>query len=117
MGRYRDRTARLATEAVGALPGAEAEGGLSSIEVQAENPVMLRAKVAVKYMVSKGGTGPKAATMRIVNKIVSEALTDASDVPPEIAEFYMKQLSAMIYWVATGETAGDIPMPEDFKTE
>lgn len=78
---------------------------------------MRRARVAVTYMVSKGGAGPKATTMRIVNKIVSEALSDAGDVPPEIAEFYMKQLSSMIYWVATGENAGDIPLPEDFVKE
>lgn len=79
-----------------------------------DNPVMARASRAISYMVSKG-QGGKQATMKIVTKIVSEALSDASEVPPEIAEFYMKQLSAMIWWVATGEEAGEIPLPSDFK--
>jgi hypothetical protein len=76
---------------------------------------MERASRAISYMVNKGEGGGKKATMRIVTKIVSEALTDASEVPPEIAEFYMKQLSAMIWWVATGSQAGEIPLPDDFK--
>jgi hypothetical protein len=79
------------------------------------NPVMERASRAISYMVSKGEKGGKQTTMKIVTKIVSEALSDASEVPPEIAEFYMKQLSAMIWWVATGQQAGDIPLPEDFR--
>jgi hypothetical protein len=77
---------------------------------------MARAKVAVAYMVGKGSGSPKASTMRIVNKIVQEALEDASEVPAEIAEFYMCQLSAMIRWVATGEDSGEYPLPEDFTT-
>jgi hypothetical protein len=82
--------------------------------VELDNPVLQRAQVAISYMVSKGESGGKARTLRVVTKIVTEALSDASEVPPEIAEFYMKQLSAMIWWVATGKEAGDIPMPEDF---
>jgi hypothetical protein len=72
--------------------------------------------VAVKYLVSRGSSTAKSSTMRIVTKIVTEALEDASDVPPPIAEFYMKQLSAMIFWVATGTQNEDIPLPEDFTT-
>ena len=113
MGRYRDRTAKLRLEKDRANPEADSQ---FSTEVQVNNPVMQRAKVAVTYMVSKGGNSPKASTMRIVNKIVQEALIDASDVPPEIAEFYMCQLSAMIRWVATGEDSGEYPLPEDFTT-
>jgi hypothetical protein len=75
---------------------------------------MQRARVAVAYMVSKGKDGNKSATWRIVNKIVAEAITDASEIPPVIAEFYMKQLSALMFWVACGEWSADIPKPEDF---
>jgi hypothetical protein len=67
-------------------------------------------------MVAKGqnSSNGKSATMRVVTKIVTEALSDASDVPPAIAEFYMKQLSAMIWWTATGESLEEMPLPEDF---
>jgi hypothetical protein len=75
---------------------------------------MQRARVAVAYMVSKGANSSKSATLRIVNKIVAEAITDASEIPAPIAEFYMKQLSALMFWVACGEWSADIPKPEDF---
>jgi len=75
---------------------------------------MQRASVAIAYMIDKGSKGDRKPVMRIVTKIVREALEDASEVPPSIAEFYMKQLSAMIYWVACGEMSDEIPMPEDF---
>jgi hypothetical protein len=111
MGTYLTRTGKHA----------KPEVSLSSTGEPAEsdyaiNPVIARSAVAVKYMISKGqnSSGAKAGTMRIVTKIVTEALSDASDVPPAIAEFYMKQLAAMIWWTATGEALEGMPLPEDF---
>jgi hypothetical protein len=117
MGSYRTRTAKHADSTL-TRPLLGTEGGTSSstTEVLADNPVMRRAAVAVQYMISKGDKSSKAVYMRIVSKIVTEALSDASEVPPEIAEFYMKQLSAMIWWVGTGDAPTDIPMPDDFVT-
>lgn len=108
MGSYLRRTSGRSAEKKD-----QTDQSFSTVE-QVDNPVMNRAGRAISYMVSKGENGGKQATMKIVTKIVREALSDASEVPPEIAEFYMKQLSAMIWWVATGEEAGEIPLPEDF---
>jgi hypothetical protein len=85
-------------------------------ELLEDNPVMQRAATAISYMISKGNAagGDRKPVMRIVSKIVREALVDASEVPPAIAEFYMKQLSAMIWWVACGEASPEVPLPEDF---
>ena len=79
------------------------------------NPVFDRAKLAISFMVSKGQKGEQSTKIKIVNKIVGEALRDASEVPPAIAEFYMKQLSALVWWIATGDKNPDIPFPEDFE--
>ena len=107
MGQYLTRTGRHAKPEVSlSSTGEPAE---SDYEI---NPVVARAAVAVRYMLSKGNG--KSSTMRVVTKIVTEGLQDASDVPPAIAEFYMRQLSTMMFWVATGESRDDEPMPEDF---
>ncbi len=77
------------------------------------NPVMDRAKIAIDYMCSKGNSKP---AIKIVNKLVGEALRDASEVPPAIAEFYMKQLALMIFWVGSGDKPDfGVPWPEDFE--
>jgi len=67
-------------------------------------------------MVGRAGN-TRPGTLRIVSKIVAEAISDANEIPPEIAEFYMKQLSGLIFWVATGEWNSDTPKPEDFTGE
>jgi hypothetical protein len=94
---------------------------LSSIipELDEANPVTRRAAVAMRYMLAKGGNASSAhsAAMRIVGKICAEAIQDASEVPPAIAEFYMTQLSAIMFWVATGERRDDAVLPEDFDIE
>jgi hypothetical protein len=81
---------------------------------------MKRAAIAIAYMIEKGNnSGDRKPVMKIVTKIVREALIDASEVPEPIAEFYMKQLSAMIYWVATGDVTNDMStmLPEDFSAQ
>jgi hypothetical protein len=73
----------------------------------------------MRYMLAKGQSSSRSGVMRVVGKICAEAISDASEVPAPIAEFYMKQLSAMMYWVATGDNpaALDMPLPEDFNVE
>jgi hypothetical protein len=107
MGRYLSRTAGQS-------------GQSSTIPAPDDtNPVTKRAAVAMQYMLTKGQNSSKVGVMRVVGKICAEAIEDASEVPPAIAEFYMKQLSAMMYWVATGDNpaALNMPLPEDFNVE
>lgn len=77
-------------------------------------------EIALQYMLSKGnGIAGKQMTMRIISKIMGEAIEDMyeSGIHPEIAALYIKQLSAMTYWIAEGTWNTNIPVPEDFDFE
>jgi hypothetical protein len=114
MGKYLERTSGKTTIS---LP---TEGQSSTIPEPADAPVFKRLEVALQYMVSKGnGLQNKQMTMRIITKIMREALEDmySSGLHPDIASMYMKQLAAMIYWVSDGSWNTEIPMPEDFKLD
>lgn len=86
----------------------------STTLVQADAPVIQRLQTVVKYVSSMVPKGAKGAS--IVNRVASEMLLDVTEIPPEFVEFYVKQLSVLLYWTATGETLDDMPLPEDFKT-
>jgi hypothetical protein len=62
--------------------------------------------------------GKQPAKVRIVTKIITEALDDVNDVPTAIGELYCKQLSMLLWWVATGEKRADMTdWPDDFDTD
>lgn len=50
----------------------------------------------------------------IVNRVVREMLSELSEVPPVMVEFYSKQAAAMIYWISSGEENPDVPLPDNF---
>jgi hypothetical protein len=50
---------------------------------------------------------------KIIGRIIGEALSDMSDTPDAVLEFYMTQLSGIVYWCATGDIPEEIPMPPD----
>lgn len=86
----------------------------STTLVQADAPVIKRLQTVVKYVSGMVPKGAKGAG--IVNRVASEMLLDVTEIPPEFVEFYVKQLSVLLYWTATGETLDDMPLPEDFTT-
>lgn len=71
-------------------------------------------------MLDKGnGLAGKQMTMRIITKIMNEALEDMRDsgMHPDVMSFYIKQLSALTYWIADGTWNSQIPIPDDFQLE
>lgn len=113
MGKYLDRTSGK-TDAGIQLPQSQESSTLAQDE---DNPVFHRLQLALKYMVSKGnGIQGKGMTMKIVTKIMNEALEDMRDsgLHPDVMSMYIKQLSAMTSWIADGKWQTEIPMPEDF---
>lgn len=78
-------------------------------------PVIRRIKLVVSYIASMANKS--TGVPPLVSKIVAEMLGDLSDVPPEIVAFYTKQVSALLYWVASGEAMDELPLPEGFETE
>jgi hypothetical protein len=111
MGRYLDRTNKQQTII---LP----PGRSSITPVQDDAPVYARLKTALSYMIAKGQgvQGSRSMTMKIITKIMNEAMEDMRDsgLAPEIASMYMKQLGTMVNWVADGTWDESVPMPEDF---
>lgn len=61
------------------------------------------------------GKNPRVIFM--LNKLVADALEEASEVPPEILEFYMGQAAATLLWAATGQTVPSMPLPDDFPVQ
>jgi len=108
VGKYLDRTRKQGTIQV----------PTSTILEQDEPLVYVRLRAALGYMISKGGglKGPRAMSMRVITKIMNEAMEDMRDagLAPEIASMYMSQLGTMINWVADGTWNDSVPMPEDF---
>jgi hypothetical protein len=88
---------------------------VSSTPVPAEPPVIQRLNRVIAYVTKMVPANSKGAS--IAKRVASEMLLDVSEIPPEFVEFYVKQLSVLMYWTATGETVGDMPLPEDFETE
>lgn len=86
----------------------------STIPVQDDAPVVIRLRKVVDYISGMVPAGAKGST--IVRRMALELLTDVSEFPPEFVEFYIKQLSALLYWTSTGEKISDVPLPEDFET-
>jgi hypothetical protein len=82
-----------------------------------KNPVIERLKTAVTYMTQKFGGQQKDVRIKILNKIVTEALEDVTDCPPAIAEMYTKQLAGIIWWVGSGEKLDIFDWPEGFETD
>jgi len=110
MGRYLDRTSKGQHTSPDS-PGAEGS------ELVVASPVAGRIKVALGYMTSiaAGAKSQHATGVKFVSKLASVALDDFAEVPPEIAAFYLSQLSLMVEWCATGEWKSDsIPKPDGF---
>jgi len=82
----------------------------SSLALQDDAPVVIRIKRVLGYMSTRGGNRIPSVFVRIA----MEMLTELSEVPPPILEFYTKQVGAMLYWVSSGEADPNIPLPEDF---
>jgi hypothetical protein len=53
-------------------------------------------------------------TAFLLRKLVSEAVEEMGEIPPEMMEFYFKRAAAMMYWAATGERIVNIPLPPSF---
>jgi hypothetical protein len=69
-------------------------------------------------MITKGnGLAGKGMTIKILTKIMNEAMEDMRDsgLHPDVMAMYIDQLSAMTHWVAAGEWNSAIPIPEDFE--
>lgn len=66
---------------------------------------------------AKSGSAKASMGMKLGAKLIGEMLSDLKDseVPAPIMEIYMKQLSAVISWCATGEKDPDLPWPPDFE--
>ena len=65
--------------------------------------------------IASGVKSEHSTGIKFVGKLASVALDDFAEVPPEIASFYLSQLSLMVGWCATGEWASDsIPKPDGF---
>lgn len=80
-----------------------------------EDPeVITRLKKVIAYVSAMVPNNAKGAV--IVRRVAAEMLNEIGEMPPEFIEFYIKQLSTMMYWTATGETIDDMPLPEDFET-
>lgn len=116
MGLYRDRMA--ARQSPTSLESSPVPG--DDLAVVAANPVAERAKVAITYILTltKGSKAANSPGFKIATKLVTEAMNDLGDspLPPAIASLYIKQMSAIMYWVADGtRPEGDYPWPEDFQ--
>lgn len=86
------------------------ESGIQAPEVDA--PVYQRMQTVVEYITTMMPDDFKGA--KIAKRVGRELVTDMAEIPPVFVEFYTKQLTAMMYWVATGEKMEDMPLPADF---
>jgi hypothetical protein len=111
MGRYLDRTNRRDQSTQQGF----STGGPADLVIPETlaNPVIERLKIAIGYMTTKFA-GTRDARVRIINKIVTEALDDVTDCPPAIAEVYLKQLAGIVWWVGTNEKLDMFDWPEGF---
>lgn len=66
----------------------------------------------VDYVITLAPKGSKIALL--ARHFTDDMIDSLSDYPPEFAEFYAKQVATMLFWVATGDSLPDIPLPEDF---
>lgn len=85
-----------------------------TIPEPADLPILNRMNQVIDYMSNAVPTGFKASG--IMKRVAREMLSEMDEIPPEILEFYVKQLSTMLYWVATGAALDDMPLPENFET-
>jgi hypothetical protein len=61
---------------------------------------------------------PRGSTMaKMLSRITKEAINDLQEAPPEIIAHYFEQVSAMMYWAATGLPIANIPFPEGFSPD
>lgn len=74
--------------------------------------VFIRMNKMVDYIIRTMPNDMKGAN--IVKRVAREMITDMTEIPSAIAEFYIKQLASLMYYVATGDGMDDIPLPEDF---
>ncbi|HEY6020720.1 MAG TPA: hypothetical protein VIY48_12740 [Candidatus Paceibacterota bacterium] len=80
---------------------------------EAEAVVYRRLNSVLDYVSKMVPADAKGA--KIAQRIGREMVGDLSEVPPEIVEFYIKQLAGMMFWCATGETLDGVVLPEDFE--
>lgn len=85
----------------------------SSIPGPDEPVVFQRMDRVITFVTGMVPGGSKGSP--IVKRVVSEMVEEIRDVPPEMVELYVRQISALLHWVATGETLGDIPLPAGFE--
>jgi hypothetical protein len=79
-------------------------------------PIIQRIRTVSAYFTQslQKNRGQSGKVGFMVNKLISDALDEAGEVPPEILEFYMGQATAVLYWAASGETIVNMPLPDDF---
>lgn len=90
------------------------------ILAQDERPyVVRRVEVMMNHFIGDVDNGTKKGrrTAFLMKKLIAEAAEEASDVPPEMMEFYFKRAAAMMYWAATGMRIENIPLPPSFKPD
>ena len=93
------------------------EDSTSTTPAPADAPVYDRIRRVVNYMTANGmkASGGDAGNKRslfIVSKLVEEVINDLHDVPPEIVEMYMTQISRLLYWASTGIVPEGDELPE-----
>lgn len=109
MGRYLDRTSKDRRS--------QDSQAAEASQLAVYSPVAGRIKVALGYMtqIASGVKSEHSTGIKFIGKLASVALDDFAEVPPEIASFYLSQLSLMVEWCATGEWKSEsIPKPDGF---
>lgn len=83
----------------------------------ADPPVIERLRTGSGYFlnsIQRDGNSERKKIAFIMRRLMDEAIEDAAEVPPEIFEFYLSQATAVLHWIATGQTILNMPLPEDF---
>jgi hypothetical protein len=85
----------------------------------APDPVFVRCEAVTQYLLRGFTESPETSKKAkfFATKIVAEALLELRDAPPEmIAEHFLRSAAAF-YWVSTGNTIENMPMPDGFWDE